>query len=201
MKWKPRIEGGVSVDTQLLRARQWCALNNELLLFVLFLRLNTRERRMRLHGVIGCITLGIIVVDLTFDSLLLKNSDAALRDLQTYYAVVRSSHTVHVITALNVLSAVSLVSSLVYRRSKADVLSAVGLGLLLPFFMFVMEPIENACISRPPITAQTRHDHTVVAIGHIAIGVVIVLLTVLQTDWSFGRERRTGTSAAAKKNA
>jgi hypothetical protein len=153
---------------------------------------------MRVHAVICVLVLGIVVVDLTFDSLLLKNTDEALRQLQSYYAVVRVTPTVHIITALNGLAGISLLAAVIYRRSKADIITLIGFALMTPFFMFIMEPIENACIGRPPVTAQLRHDLTIVALGHVAIALFLILVTLMQTDWTLTRGP-TRTTAAKKK--
>jgi hypothetical protein len=155
--------------------------------------------RMRLHAVICVLVLGIVVVDLTFDSLLLKNTDEALRDLQSYYAVVRATPTVHLITGLNALAGVSLLAAVIYRRSKADIITLIGFALMTPLFMFIMEPIENACIARPPVTAQLRHDLTVVALGHVAIALFLILVTLMQTDWTLTKQGPTKATPAKKK--
>ncbi len=158
---------------------------------------------MRVHTAIFLMLAGVVIIDLTFDSLLLKNTDEGLLGIQAYYAHARSSPVVPVITILNAFGVLALVLSLVYRRSRHDLFSLVGMLLMLPYFMFVMEPIEDACITAKglllPSAAHWRHNFQLVAAGHIAIFVFILTLALLDIDWSLRAPRRTVPATKATK--
>ncbi len=154
---------------------------------------------MRIHNFIAIMLAGLVMVDLCFDSLLLKNTDEGLLGIQAYYAHVRSSPLVPVVTAVNGLATVALVLSLIFRRSKRDLFALAGNLVIMPYFMIVMEPIEDACMAAKglllPSAQHWRHNFQLVAAGHLGIFLFLIVAGLWEVDWSLRAPRRVAPQA------
>ena len=154
---------------------------------------------MYLHVAILTMMCGLAAIDLCFDSLLLTNNDSDLLTIRGYYGRTRATPLVQILTALIVCAAVSLIRVLYLRRARRDILSFLFLLALLPYFTFVMEPVEDACVAPLPAAvpaSSLRSGFQLVGIGHVLLIAYTVPFILLDIDWAIPAR---GRAAAATK--
>lgn len=145
---------------------------------------------VQLHILLTCVLCGFSGVDLCFDSLILMDPYgsplSAVQQVQNYYNRTRHTAIVPLITAILVLSGVSLIRCVLIRRAIRDYIALILFACLLPYFLIYMEPAEDACLGDNVNLSELelRNGLYLVGIGHCAVIVVGTIIMFLEVDWT-----------------
>jgi hypothetical protein len=145
---------------------------------------------VHVHVLLLCVLMGFAGVDLCFDSLILFDHlncpIEKFHQVQQYYQRTRATYIVPLITTMIVVLAVSLVRCAVFRGWTKDYISLVAFLSLLPYYLFVMEPAEDACLGHNSASIsepELRDGLFKVGVGHILIIVIGTIMCLLDLEW------------------
>lgn len=123
-----------------------------------------------------------------------------VKQVQGYYGRTRDTYIVHAIVVMLAVLAISLGRAVIFRRARRDVVAVVALLLMLPYFVLVMEPAEDACVGPKADTmseADVRQGLFFVGVGHILLIIVGGAIALMEVDWlrvADGAGRRTSNT-------
>jgi hypothetical protein len=144
-----------------------------------------------IHILFCCILIGFAGVDLCFDSLILFDPYACpienVHQIQRYYQRTRSTYIVQFIIFSIVIITISLLRCLIYRHAFKDYIALIIFVCLAPYYIFIMEPAEDACITDDGHLSEyeVRDGLYKVGIGHILIIIASSIIALLDLEWSF----------------
>lgn len=149
------------------------------------------------HVLMVCVLMGFSGVDLCFDSLVLfDHLNCPMENVQqvlNYYHRTRATPIVPLITVFIVLMAISLLRCVFLRKWTRDYVSLVAFLTLLPYYIFVMEPAEDACLGNHAAELselQLRDGLFKVGLGHVLIIGVGAIVTLSELEFSFGDDKK-----------
>jgi hypothetical protein len=143
-----------------------------------------------IHIFLCCILIGFAGVDLCFDSLILFDPYHApienVYQIQHYYQRTRSTYIVQFIIFCIITITLSLLHCLIYRCAKKDIIALVLFLCLAPYYIFIMEPAEDSCITEGSHLSEyeIRDGLYKVGIGHILIIIASSIIALLDLEWS-----------------
>jgi len=151
---------------------------------------------VQLHILLCCVVSGFAAIDLCFDSLILFDPYGCplsnVQQVQTYYRRTRDTYIVEIISAIILFLALSLFRCAYLRRAPRDLLGLIAFLSIVPYYVFVMEPAEDACLGSRSSSLpedQIRAGLFKVGIGHTLILVVCVFLSALELEWKIDDQK------------
>lgn len=150
-----------------------------------------------LHIFLCCILIGFASIDLLFDSIIFKEYNNItienIKQIQFYYSRTRSTIIVNIITIFIILIFISLLRCLILRNKLKDKITLLLFLLFLPYYIFIMEPVEDNCIKNINENNNLNKDEIIISllkvgIGHVIIVIIASIVVLLDLEWKIEPE-------------